>query len=195
MYRLGAPADRCPGARRGAASGRARRARAQGRRAGRSCCAANGDLVRLAPGTAGVIDEVPAGRLYKDGALLVDAAGDAPSRTAAGSASPASSSVAMALDEQGRARRRSGDRAASASRRPTPTATPMREIAYDAVRRDASSSCRARAGAIPMRSRRRCARAVRAAVAARLGQEADVPRARADVCTIGDHAGPQEQTA
>ncbi len=33
----------------------------------------NGDLVRLAPGTAAIIDEVPAGRLYKDGALLVDA--------------------------------------------------------------------------------------------------------------------------
>jgi ribonuclease J len=33
----------------------------------------NGDLVRLAPGEAGIIDEVPAGRLYKDGAILVRA--------------------------------------------------------------------------------------------------------------------------
>ncbi len=33
----------------------------------------NGDLVRLAPGVPGVIDEVPAGRLYKDGILLVEA--------------------------------------------------------------------------------------------------------------------------
>jgi ribonuclease J len=33
----------------------------------------DGDLVRLAPGPAGIVDEVPAGRLYKDGALLVDA--------------------------------------------------------------------------------------------------------------------------
>ncbi len=33
----------------------------------------NGDLVRLAPGDPSVIDEVPAGRLYKDGALLVQA--------------------------------------------------------------------------------------------------------------------------
>ena len=32
----------------------------------------NGDLVRLAP-SAGIIDEVPCGRLYKDGALLVEA--------------------------------------------------------------------------------------------------------------------------
>ena len=34
----------------------------------------DGDLVRLAPGDPEIIDEVPAGRLYKDGSLLVDAA-------------------------------------------------------------------------------------------------------------------------
>src|SRR5206468_9150082 len=33
----------------------------------------NGDLLRLAPGEPAIIDEVPAGRLYKDGGLLVDA--------------------------------------------------------------------------------------------------------------------------
>src|SRR4051794_11293940 len=33
----------------------------------------NGDMVRLAPGKAEIIDEVPSGRFYKDGALLVDA--------------------------------------------------------------------------------------------------------------------------
>ena len=33
----------------------------------------DGDVVRLAPGTPGVVDEVPAARLYKDGALLVEA--------------------------------------------------------------------------------------------------------------------------
>ncbi len=33
----------------------------------------NGDLVKLAPGDPGIVDEVPAGRLYKDGKLLVDA--------------------------------------------------------------------------------------------------------------------------
>jgi ribonuclease J len=33
----------------------------------------NGDLVRLAPGPAEIVDEIPAGRVYKDGALLVDA--------------------------------------------------------------------------------------------------------------------------
>jgi len=33
----------------------------------------DGDLVQLAPGPAGLIDEVPAARLYKDGALLISA--------------------------------------------------------------------------------------------------------------------------
>jgi ribonuclease J len=33
----------------------------------------DGDLVKLGPGDPGVIDEVPAARLYKDGALLIDA--------------------------------------------------------------------------------------------------------------------------
>ena len=33
----------------------------------------NGDLVRLAPGPAAIVDEVPSGRLYKDGALIIDA--------------------------------------------------------------------------------------------------------------------------
>jgi ribonuclease J len=33
----------------------------------------NGDLVRLAPGKAEIIDEIPSGRLYKDGSLLVAA--------------------------------------------------------------------------------------------------------------------------
>jgi ribonuclease J len=33
----------------------------------------NGDLVRLAPGAPEIIDEVPAGRFYKDGALVIPA--------------------------------------------------------------------------------------------------------------------------
>src|SRR5499427_5270818 len=35
----------------------------------------NGDLVRLSPGPATIVDEVPAARLYKDGKLVVEAAG------------------------------------------------------------------------------------------------------------------------
>ena len=33
----------------------------------------NGDLVKLGPGDPGIIDELPAGRLYKDGRILEDA--------------------------------------------------------------------------------------------------------------------------
>lgn len=35
----------------------------------------NGDLIKLAPGVAGIIDELPSGRLYKDGKLLISAEG------------------------------------------------------------------------------------------------------------------------
>src|SRR5215469_16724225 len=35
----------------------------------------NGDLVRLSPGPATIVDEVPAARLYKDGRLVVESAG------------------------------------------------------------------------------------------------------------------------
>jgi len=34
----------------------------------------NGDMVQIAPGPAGIVDEVPAARLYKDGNLIVEAA-------------------------------------------------------------------------------------------------------------------------
>ena len=37
----------------------------------------NGDLIRLAPGPAAVIDEVPSGRLYVDGNVIVDIEDDA----------------------------------------------------------------------------------------------------------------------
>jgi ribonuclease J len=33
----------------------------------------NGDLVRLAPGDPGIVDEIPVGRMLKDGKLLIDA--------------------------------------------------------------------------------------------------------------------------
>jgi ribonuclease J len=60
----------------------------------------NGDLVKLAPGPAEIIDEVPSGRMYKDGALLVDAA--APTVAARRRLSFAGvASVALALSEKG----------------------------------------------------------------------------------------------
>ena len=37
----------------------------------------NGDMVRLAPGTASIIDEVPAGRLYVDAGVVTPENGDA----------------------------------------------------------------------------------------------------------------------
>jgi ribonuclease J len=37
----------------------------------------NGDLIRLAPGPAALIDEVPAGRLYVDGGVVIEAEDDA----------------------------------------------------------------------------------------------------------------------
>jgi ribonuclease J len=60
----------------------------------------NGDLVRLAPGPAEIVDEVPSGRLYKDGALLVNAE----SRMVAARRRLSFSgvvTVAVALDEKG----------------------------------------------------------------------------------------------
>ena len=60
----------------------------------------NGDLVRLAEGRAGIIDEVPAGRIYKDGTILVEA----DSRTVADRrrlSFAGSVSVAIAVDNKG----------------------------------------------------------------------------------------------
>jgi ribonuclease J len=60
----------------------------------------NGDLVRLAPGPAEIIDEVPSGRVYKDGALLIDS--QAPTVAARRRLSFAGIvSVALALSEKG----------------------------------------------------------------------------------------------
>jgi ribonuclease J len=60
----------------------------------------NGDLVRLAPGPAEIIDEVPSGRLYKDGALLIDA--DASTVAARRRLSFSGMvSIALAMDEKG----------------------------------------------------------------------------------------------
>jgi ribonuclease J len=60
----------------------------------------NGDLVRLAPGPAQIIDELPSGRLYKDGSLLVN--GEAPTVAARRRLSFAGMvSVALALSDKG----------------------------------------------------------------------------------------------
>ncbi|HXY90447.1 MAG TPA: ribonuclease J [Xanthobacteraceae bacterium] len=46
---------------------------ARGEGVGEVVLCGDGDVLRLAPAPAGVIDEVPSGRLYRDGALLVEA--------------------------------------------------------------------------------------------------------------------------
>jgi ribonuclease J len=61
----------------------------------------NGDMVRLAPGRAEVIDEVPAGRLYVDGGVLTIENGEALRERRHASHSGVLT-VAVALDERGR---------------------------------------------------------------------------------------------
>ncbi len=60
----------------------------------------NGDLVRLAPNGPDIIDEVPAGRLYKDGGLLVNA-GARTIATRRRLSFAGMVSVALALDQNG----------------------------------------------------------------------------------------------
>jgi len=60
----------------------------------------NGNLVRLAPGRPEIIDEIPSGRLYKDGSLLVGAESrTVTSRRRLGFAGMVS--IALALSERG----------------------------------------------------------------------------------------------
>ncbi|MGE3149352.1 MAG: MBL fold metallo-hydrolase RNA specificity domain-containing protein, partial [Pseudorhodoplanes sp.] len=91
----------------------------------------DGDVVRLAPDGPDVIDEVPAGRLYKDGQLLI--AADA--RTIADRRRLGFNgivSVALALTERGEL---AADPEIELSGIPekAPDGTALEEIAYDAV--------------------------------------------------------------
>ena len=61
----------------------------------------NGDMVRLAPGPAAIIDEVPSGRLYVDGTMLVEEAGEA-LRERRHAASNGILIVTFAMDKRGR---------------------------------------------------------------------------------------------
>ena len=91
----------------------------------------NGDLVRLAPGAPEVIDEVPAGRIYKDGSLLIDAA----ARTVADRKRLSFSgivSVAIVIDDKGQLL---ADPEVELIGIPESTADgmPMTDVAYNAV--------------------------------------------------------------
>ena len=61
----------------------------------------NGDMVRLAPGRAEIIDEVPAGRLYVDAGMITPENGDA-LRERRHAAYNGMLTVAVALDRKGR---------------------------------------------------------------------------------------------
>ena len=62
-------------------------------------CCENGDLVRLSPGPASIVDEVPAARLYKDGKLVVESgARTIPDRRRLGFAGLVSIAIAMTED-------------------------------------------------------------------------------------------------
>jgi ribonuclease J len=91
----------------------------------------NGDLVRLAPGPAEIIDEVPAGRLYKDGTLVVDSgARTVPDRRRLGFVGIVT--VALAVTERGQL---AADPELELMGIPENAADgeAMAEIAYDAV--------------------------------------------------------------
>lgn len=61
----------------------------------------NGDMVRLAPGPAAIIDEVPSGRLFVDGGMLVEEMGEA-LRERRHAASNGLILVSFALDRRGK---------------------------------------------------------------------------------------------
>jgi ribonuclease J len=68
---------------------------------GQAIAPRNGDMIRLAPGRAEVVDEVPAGRLYVDGNVIVPANSDS-LRERRHAAYNGVLSVSMALDGKGR---------------------------------------------------------------------------------------------
>jgi ribonuclease J len=91
----------------------------------------NGDLIRLAPGEATMVDEVPAGRLYRDGALLIEAE----SRPVADRRRLAYAgivSVALALTDKGQLAANPEVELVGIPER-TADGQPMMEIAYKAV--------------------------------------------------------------
>ena len=127
---------------------------------------------------AGIIDEVPAGRLYKDGALLVDAQARTVADRAGGWVSPASVSVALALTDKGEL---AADPELELIGIPESDAT-GEPMARDRLRCRGRGRfrrrCRSRAGAIP----KAVAEAVRRAVRARPSPSAGI-RSRSATCT------------
>jgi ribonuclease J len=128
----------------------------------------DGDLVRLAPGDPGIIDEVPAGRLYKDGRLLVEAADrTVPDRRRLGFVGIVS--VALALTDKGEL---ASDPEIELSGIPSADVAgrPMAELAADAVLEAFDSMLRARRRD-PEAVAEAARRAARAAIGAAWGKK------------------------
>jgi ribonuclease J len=128
----------------------------------------DGDLIKLAPGPAAIIDEVPAARLYKDGRLLVEAEGRiVPLRRRL--AYNGMVTVALAMTDKGEL---AADPEVELLGIPDLTATgeSMAELAYDAVMATIESLPRARRRD-PDAVAEAVRRAVRAAVAGHWGKK------------------------
>lgn len=107
----------------------ARFARAEG--IGTVVRAMNGEMVQLAPGKPSVVDDVPVGRLYKDGDIVINA-GEATIGERRKLAFAGIVSVAIALDDKGEIR---GDAQVELTGLPSATreGEPMHELVSDAV--------------------------------------------------------------
>ena len=128
----------------------------------------DGDLVRIAPGPAGIVDEVPAARLYKDGRLLVESEGrTVPDRRRLGFAGVVS--VALALTDKGEL---ASDPEVEMTGIPELSADgeAMAEVAHDAVTQTLQSLPRARRRD-PDAVAEAVTRAVRSAIGARWGKK------------------------
>jgi ribonuclease J len=139
----------------------------------------DGDLIKLAPEPVGIIDEVPAARLYKDGKLLVEAEGrTVPQRRRL--AYNGMVTVALALTEKGEL---VGDPEVELIGIPELDAAgeSMAEIAYDAVKTTFESLPRARRRD-PDETAESIRRAVRAAIAERWGKK---PVCHVHVLSVG----------
>jgi ribonuclease J len=131
----------------------------------------DGDLIRLAPGPAAIIDELPAGRLYKDGFLLVQAeARTVADRKRLGMAGIAI--VALALTDKGQL---AADPVVELIGIPEAAADgePLADIAYKAAVETVEQLPRPRRRD-PDAVAEAVRRAVRAALAARWGKKATV---------------------
>ena len=94
--------------------------------------ARNGDMVRLAPAPAAIIDDVPVGRLYRDGAIITRAEDGQVRERRKLSFAGYGIGVAGAVG-QGRAARRSGSCAVRAFPAPTANGTAFETIVREAA--------------------------------------------------------------